>query len=235
MHTYTLRLMVGVVVGLVWLWFAGPRRGFERQQLSGLVWAVAGGALFLGRVGYVLSQRAYFLHHPWDMFRLWEIGGWHGSGAWLGGIVAAWIWSRAAGRSLAPVLSLLAPSALLVVAGAWYGCADAGCAWGREMLAPHPLLRWAVVEGPDLYRTVMPRYAVRIAGAVWAVVTAGLAVGLGKRSLWAVSLYAAGAAGLSFLRADPVLMLGPYRCDLILNAALALLTAGLQMRDSRFL
>jgi hypothetical protein len=92
-----------------------------------------------------------------------------------------------------------------------------------------------VVEAPDIYHVVAPRYAVQGLGAVWALVMAILAVGWRPRSGVALALYFAGSAGLTFLRDDLVPRMGTLRSDFVLDLALAatLLLIPLAVRQSR--
>ncbi len=219
---YTLRVTLGAALGVLWLWWAAPRRGFSRARAAGLLWSVAAMALLAARLGYALGQPAYFRAHPADLWRLTAVGGVHGASAWLGGLLAAWIWARWADRAPTEVWNLLAPASLLVAAGAWWACLDRGCAWGRVALSSPPGWRWAVAELPDLYHVVMPRYAVQTLGAAGALLLLPLALGERRCAGLAVALYLVGAAALTHLRADPVPQLGPYRADLLLNVALAL-------------
>ncbi|RLC90462.1 MAG: hypothetical protein DRI37_01365 [Chloroflexi bacterium] len=227
---YTLRIGGGVLAGLLWLWIAGPRRQFTHSQLTGLLWAVAAGALLVGRVGYVAENVAYFAQHPLDVVRPWSVGGLHEIGTWLGGLAAAGIWAFRAKQPWMAVFTLLAPAALLVAAGGGWGCAAAGCAWGREALSVPDSQRWLISNGPDLYHTVMPRYPVQAAGALWALALALAAMFVRRCGLLAVSLYLAGMAALTFWRGDPVPMLGSQRLDTFLYLGLALSLWFLQWR-----
>jgi prolipoprotein diacylglyceryltransferase len=227
---YTLWVGGGVLAGLFWLWIAGPRRRFTHSQLTALLWTVAGGALLVGRAGYVAANAAYFTQHPLDAAQPWSVGGLHEIGTWLGGLAAASIWAFRAKQPWMAVLTLLAPSALLIAAGGGWGCAAAGCAWGREALSVPENQRWFISNGPDLYHTVMPRYPVQAAGAIWALALASAAMLVRRCGLLAVGLYLAGMAVLTFWRGDPVPMLGSYRLDTFLYLSLALSLWFLQWR-----
>ncbi len=218
---YTVRIALGALAGLLWLWFAGPRQDLSRARLTGLLWAAAGGALLGGRAGYVAANTAYFAQQPGDAVQFWRIGGLSGMGVWLGGLLGAASWSWRYGRALTATLTLLTPAALAIAAGAWWGCVDAGCAWGREALtAPH-WLRWAAADGPDLYHTVLPRYAVQAASALWTLSLLPAALLLRRSGGLMLALYHAGIALLGGWRADPVTLVWGYRAD----SAVALLFA----------
>lgn len=225
LQPYSLRLGGGVLVALLWLWWAAPRYGLHRVQSVGVVWAVLLGGLVGGRIGYAVGNPVYFAQHPWDLFRLARVGGLHGAGAWLGGLGAALCWTRREPGRWSAVLAWLTPAALAVAAGAWWGCAAAGCAWGRTVPRPAALVPWVSLS-PDLYHDVTFRYAVQPVAALWALALIPFAVALKQQGGWAAVLYWVGAALLTGWRADPVPLLGGWRVDTWLDWGLALGLAG---------
>lgn len=223
-HPYTLKVTLGTLVACVVLWWRAPRFDIMRQSLSPWMGLLAITAVFGGRLGYVTGNAAYFMAHPAAIFRLDQAGGLHGSSALAGGWLAAWMWARTTRTSTRTVLDFLAPAALCVAASAWWGCVGVGCAWGRSAIVIPGWQRWIVVEVPDIYRAIEPRYAVQIIGAVWALGLAGLVAARRRWGSAALGVYLLGTAGLTFLRADPVPQLGTVRADFILDLALAILT-----------
>lgn len=214
---YTLRIGYGVLAALIWLSVAGIKRGLTYRRLTGLLWSVTGGLLLFGRAGYALFNVEYFMQRPEDLVALRDVGGIHGLAAWIGGALAGWLWARATGCSLRATIALLAPVGLLLAAGGWWACADRGCVWSAPVLTPPPLLRWMVVDRPDLYHTVAPRYAIATLGALWALLCAGIGMLWRGHVLFCVSFYAIGVALLSSLRADPVVKLVGLRLDVLLH------------------
>ena len=213
--TYTLRSSFAVLAGLCWVWLMAPRHGYRRNQLIGALWATAGGAFLGGRIGYALLNLDYFVSHPWEIFLWRAVGGLTGSAAWVGALVGVWLWSRGPGANCFQLLRLLAPAALLITAGTWWGCAAAGCAWGLEASTAPAWLSWAVVEAPDLYQTSAPRYAVQLLGAGWALFGVGLTLLWNHYSAFWLALYMAGAALLTYLQANPMPSVGRYRLDFL--------------------
>lgn len=227
---YTLWALLGVLGGSVWLVARAPHFSMSRAALPGLLWAVAVGALLAGRIGYVAGHGEYFAVHLGQILAPWRAGGLYGGSAWLGGLLAVLLYARWQHRPLCELLSLLAPAALLVAAGAWRGCAAAGCAWGKEALLAPRWAGWLVVDAPDLYHTLAPRYAVQALGVGWALATAALAATLRRCGGLAVALYLVGEAALTAWRADPMPVVGPFRVDWLLDVGLAALLWIVQWR-----
>jgi hypothetical protein len=77
-----------------------------------------------------------------------------------------------------------------------------------------------VVDRPDLYHTVLPRYPLADLAAAWALLCAGVAMIWRRHALLGVGLYALGIAGLSTLRVDPGITFGSLRLEIILHLIL---------------
>jgi hypothetical protein len=69
------------------------------------------GALLMGRVGYVAANSA-ILHSTHRCVAALGVGGLNGVGAWIGGLVASYLWAPAC-PIVADGAALLAPAALL--------------------------------------------------------------------------------------------------------------------------
>ncbi|MGC9399779.1 MAG: prolipoprotein diacylglyceryl transferase family protein [Anaerolineae bacterium] len=231
---YTWRVGAGLALALLWLWGAAPSYGLERRRLTVTLWLLALGALAGGRLGYTLEHLRYFRARPEEVLAFRQTGGFHGVGVWVGGglVLAATLGRRSSERKVWKTLSWLTPAALLVAAGAWWGCADAGCAWGREVLTTPDWLRWAIVRLPDLYHTIRPRYPVQMAAALSALLAAGLAALYPRFALLCGAGYMLSVAALGVLRADTAPIIGGVRLDSWLHLWLALtLGAGQARRE----
>ncbi|MBN1874121.1 MAG: prolipoprotein diacylglyceryl transferase [Anaerolineae bacterium] len=220
-HPYTLWVALGSLCALLWLWISAPQYGFKRAYVIRWIWLLTLCALLGGRLSYIVSNMRYFSEHPVAILHFQRTGGLYGVGVWGGGLCATWIWAIVSKRSCRDLFRLLAPAALCVATAAWWGCWEADCAWGQEIWIPHDWVRWLVVESPDFYHIVAPRYAVQILGALWALFLLGIVVDYPQQAYSVLTLYFVGIAGLTWLRADPTLYIGAWRVDFWLNLLLA--------------
>ncbi|MCL6484905.1 MAG: prolipoprotein diacylglyceryl transferase [Janthinobacterium lividum] len=83
--------------------------GWQKEDLDDMLFYGMLGVVIGGRLGEVLFYRPeYFMHNPLEIFMVWH-GGMSFHGGFLGVIVAMYLWSRKAGRSLFDVLDFIAP------------------------------------------------------------------------------------------------------------------------------
>lgn len=231
--SYTVRLVGACTLALVWLGITAPRRRLTPPEFAVGIWALTLTVIAAGRAGYVWIHREYFAQNPADVLRLGRVGGLNGASAWGGGLLTATAWAALKGHRLHRLIDWLAPAALLVAVGAWSGCMHTGCAWGREASQPPPALQWLVTESPDLMRSIRPRYAVRTVGLTAALLGAGAALALGRRSNYALAIYLAVEAGASLLRGNPVPTVGSLRADTLVVALWAILVAVIAAQGHR--
>jgi prolipoprotein diacylglyceryltransferase len=219
---YTLRILGATVMAVVWLYGRAARRhDLDTHTLGWWLLGLLACAILLGRAGYIVENWDYFVQNPEMALRLRRTPGLHGLGALLGGLLGAGAWATLARRRFWHLLARLTPAGLWIAAGAWWGCWDAGCAWGK-VGAPGRL----TVQAPDLYHTLAPRYPVQLLGMAWAGVTAGLGWALGDGAAWAMPVYLVAAAALTLLRGDPAVRVGGLRLDTLLHVVAALVLAG---------
>lgn len=196
--------------------------------LGGLVGGVVG-----ARVGHVLLNWHYFSDHSDEITRL-SVGGldWHG--ALIGGLLGIWVVSRWRRVAFAPLLDALTPLLPLLTLGGWLGCAvrHVHCAYGVEVetLALYPPL--LVVESPDVYGIIAPRYNTHLFGTLLALVTLVLVGWLfwrdrlhGRRFWLVLALLSAGMFVIGLYRADSVLHVGALRADQLLDVAFMVVAA----------
>lgn len=103
------------LVAFALCWWLGNRRadrpgsGWNRQEVSDVVFFGAVGAVLGGRIGYTLFYGLEkFLHDPLFIFRVWE-GGMSFHGGLLGAIVGIWWFGRSTGRGFLQVADFVAP------------------------------------------------------------------------------------------------------------------------------
>ncbi|HNT75564.1 MAG TPA: prolipoprotein diacylglyceryl transferase [Anaerolineae bacterium] len=219
---YTLRILCGALGGLLCLWLRAPAWGLSRRVAGGWLWGVALAALLCGRGGYVLGHHVYFNQHPQAILRLEDVGGLHGGTALIGSLLVVWLWARVSQRTFNELLAWLSPAILLFAAGAWWGCASVGCAWGHPTAMPlEQRSSWFVTQAPDLYHNVASRYAVQNLGSLCAFLSAGIALTTHSKAPASLALYELASGALTFLRADEVPLIAGLRIDTLQDIGIA--------------
>jgi phosphatidylglycerol:prolipoprotein diacylglycerol transferase len=228
--TYTVLLDLGLILGLVLIYFEGKRvlqSGTMALDLG--LWAVIGG-IFGGRIGYVLANWSVFGEDWSRILRIWE-GGLSFHGAFLGGmlvlIVFALVYHQ--GEDLVPLWTLgdvVTPGLALGLAFGWAACLMGGCAYGALGAG------FGYVLLPDIYGLEAPRFATQAFGlAFFLVLFAGFWLlrkywpFRGAAFLMFVLLTFTGQFFLEFTRGDEAITLGPWRLAQALDLVLALLAA----------
>ncbi|MBN2002757.1 MAG: prolipoprotein diacylglyceryl transferase [Anaerolineae bacterium] len=224
---YTLRVTLGVALGMALLWRRGTRPGSDipTQELLAWVWVIGFAAWACGRLGYVIGQ-PYFAQQPWGILRFRTAAGLHGSSALAGGVLMVAVWAGIKSRRFSDLLALWTPTALGIAMCAWWGCREVGCAWGNPATANSFWRSWLGVSAPDLYHIRLVRYPVQTLGAAWALVLLLLALGLKEKGGLALALYCVGSAMLTLQRGDPVPLFNEVRVDMLLDITLAAMIAG---------
>lgn len=219
-QTYTLALMIAVILGILWLVLTAPKGQASATLdtcLAGLI-----GAIVFARAFHVALNWVYFSENLNMISRIYEQGGlnWHGAllGAFVfGGVMAKW-------RRLNFSLNRLSPILPLIAFAGWYGAGAAASAFGArvEFMADYPaFLTW--IER-DIYGLEAPRFAVQPLGMAWTGFVFLLALILyrfEKRRLpLIVFLLCIGSFSLAFLRGDYALMLAGLRAEQWLDLGL---------------
>lgn len=232
---YTVWIAVSVVLAGCGGWLR-IRHSIAAARWVELCLSVLAGAILGGRMLHVLTHVDYFRLNLIEALTP-SAGGldWHGA-AW-GGLLLAWMYSRAARIPMRGVLRAFALALPILVTGAWGGCvqsANDGCAVGREVatLADYPPL--VVAELRDVFGMAAPRWnlplfglgvAAVVAWSVWRRRRAG------DGGFWAaLALLAGGMFALGWLRADLVLSVGGLRADQCLDLFTCALALGFAAR-----
>jgi len=190
------------------------------QRLWGMLGAAAG-ALLLGRLGFLALQGVFLVERP----EVWlgdAATGYSAHAAWVGG----WLGWRLSGRRVAA--RPLAAAALLAALGLSLGCAQAACAYGREVGFDAGLMWVLRVDWPDAYGISNPRIPTQLFLAAW---MAGglLMLALKRHNLQALDIIAGatlwfslGDALIQLLRVDPTPIWFGLRAQLWLDGILIL-------------
>jgi prolipoprotein diacylglyceryltransferase len=238
--TYTVLIDLGIAAGLGWLYLTalqGENRVRARRWIDAGIAATAGG-LAGARLGYVLSNWAYFGSHLGEAVRIWD-GGLAWPGAAAGAALGLWLYCRFSGEPFWAIADTLTCPALLLAGLAWLGCAANACAPGREVL-PGELPAWFVVDWPDEFGVAALRWPTQILGFAW---SAALFAAMwqvrrrdwrpGVRILAALSGTALGGLVLAFTRGDAMPLFAGLRLDAVASGGVLLVAAAWLAARSR--
>ncbi|MCW9051382.1 MAG: prolipoprotein diacylglyceryl transferase [Motiliproteus sp.] len=164
-HWYGLMYLVGF--GGAW-WLANyrasqPGSGWNKQQVSDLIFYCAMGVILGGRLGYVLFYNFdQFLQDPLWLFAIWE-GGMAFHGGLLGVIGAFWYFSRKYKKGLFAVADFAAPLVPIGLGAGRVGNFIGGELWGRATDVP-----WGMVfpRADELARHPSQLYQFALEGVV---------------------------------------------------------------------
>jgi phosphatidylglycerol:prolipoprotein diacylglycerol transferase len=227
LNTYTLLVDIGIAVALFALYRAAPE-GKRQTWLDAGIAATVGG--FIGaRLMYAMVNGDYYLAHIVEIFEVWR-GGLAWPGAVLGGWLGAALYCSNKREPLPPIIDALALPIGLMGLLEWGGCLAASCAYGYEV-KPGEIPQWMVMNAPDLYGLVMPRWPTQAAGVAWGLFTLAVVWETGRRrwpagarGVYALSLTALGAFALAFTRGDPIPFVSGLRLDLVASGLILLIT-----------
>ncbi len=153
-HWYGLMYLVGFVGGY-WLgvYRAGqPGSGWNRDEVSDLLFYVALGVILGGRLGYVLFYNLpHYLEQPQELLYIWT-GGMSFHGGLVGVIIAMALYARKTSRTFLQVSDFIAPLAPLGLGAGRIGNFINQELWGKASDLP-----WAMVF-PRTDPTLVPRH-----------------------------------------------------------------------------
>lgn len=109
-HWYGLMYLVGFLGGyLLGVYRAGLTPGWDKEQVSDLLFYIAIGVIVGGRLGYVLFYKlSYYSTHPIEALFIWQ-GGMSFHGGLLGVLVALALFGRKTDRRFLQVTDFVAP------------------------------------------------------------------------------------------------------------------------------
>lgn len=211
MPSFSLFLSFGALTGLLLAGWRAPKKMAPRFLDAGL--GILAGSLLGSRAMAVAVNWGYYQAHPGEIVQVW-LGGLSGIGAMAGGvlavILAAWWLHLPAGLLSDGFL----PLAGTLVISAWLGCWVDGCSYGFASSA------WWAMPARDEWGVIATRLPVQFLGAVSTLLLVwlldrfhdrlphhGTAAALGLMG------FSAEIFGLSFLRADPTLLVYGLRLE----------------------
>jgi phosphatidylglycerol:prolipoprotein diacylglycerol transferase len=138
-HWYGLMYLVGFM-SVLWLgkWRVkkNPESGWETSDIDDMLFYGALGAIFGGRLGYVIFyQPAYFIGHPLEIFALWQ-GGMSFHGGFLGVLAAMWFFAHKTGKKWLNIMDFVAPLVPIGLGAGRIGNFINGELWGRATDVP---------------------------------------------------------------------------------------------------
>jgi len=134
------------VLGFLLAWLLGvlrankPNSGWDKEQVSDVIFFAALGVIIGGRLGYVIFYgMEQFLREPLYVFKIWQ-GGMAFHGGLIGVMLALWLYGRHIGKSFLQISDFVVPLAPLGLAAGRMGNFINGEIWGRVSNVP-----WAMV------------------------------------------------------------------------------------------
>jgi phosphatidylglycerol:prolipoprotein diacylglycerol transferase len=208
-RSYSLAILIAFVAAYFLAERLGRRWGLPWTHLyvDFVTWAAIGGILG-ARIWEVAFQWSYYGQRPMEIFAIWE-GGLSIQGGVLGGLAAAWLFTRLHKLSFARFADACVPSLLLGQGiGRLLGCTLNGDAFGRPTGTAFGLVH---VEGTPAHATFgdQPLWPAEVFEGIYDLALLGLFLRLGANRgipghhfMRYVTLYSAGRFALEFLRAD---------------------------------
>lgn len=153
---YGITMMLGFLIGgyLVWRW--ASKFDVPREKIEGLLLWIIIGSVVGARLYYVVQNDfSSYVSEPWRILAVWE-GGLAFFGGLGGGIVAGYLYTKAAKLKFARVADLFAPAIPIGAAIGRVTCGLAGMDYGTPTRLP-----WGVVyTNPNSYAPLdrIPRH-----------------------------------------------------------------------------
>jgi phosphatidylglycerol---prolipoprotein diacylglyceryl transferase len=235
---------LGIALGLYWTAWQPSKAKEATASFDAALWVLAGG-LVGGRLGYVAASWPYFQGDLLAIPQVW-LGGLSGPGSMAGALAALGILSIAWKLPAGTLAEALLPLAMTLTISAWLGCWLAGCAYGKPARGG-----WGI-PAIDEWGSMEMRIPVQLLGAMLTLGTFWLFERIrqpirgrktGKRgdttiqvAAWALLALTFQITVLSFLRADPTILIKDIRLDtfawgcLTLVALITLITAYLHQK-----
>jgi phosphatidylglycerol---prolipoprotein diacylglyceryl transferase len=156
-HWYGMMYALSFIIGYFLICHLAPKRGvpLNSDGAAQLIYALAAGVLFGGRLGYVLFYNLpYYIHHPAKILAVWD-GGMSFHGGLIGVITAALIFSHKTGIRFLSLADLVAPVVPIALFLGRLGNFINGELWGRPSN-----VSWAMIfpKAPLVNGMMVPRH-----------------------------------------------------------------------------
>lgn len=140
-HWYGLMYLFSFVIGWAVLRYRALKTGFmTAEALADLIFYIAIGVIFGGRLGYMLFYAfPIFIHRPWTIIEVWN-GGMSFHGGLIGVVLMLWWWSHKFHQSMIATGDFIAPVIPIGLAAGRIGNFINGYLWGRVTTVP-----WAMI------------------------------------------------------------------------------------------
>lgn len=240
-RAYSVAIMTAVLAGACFAAWLGGKRGvsWADKYIDFATWGMVGGILG-ARLWEVAFNWSYYRNELPEILAIWE-GGLSIQGAILGGLIAAWIYTRRHGIPVGGFLDESVPALLLGQAiGRLLGCTLNGDAYGRPTetwfgivhapgtnahMAYGAQRLWPAEVFEGVFDLVLMVIMLRLAGS-----QKGPA---GSRFLLYATLYSSGRFALEFLRGDTDPVLAWLTAAQVGSLAVILLSACVRLWQGR--
>lgn len=221
---------IGLGVLLLFALLLRPIREQRLAHLDVLIGALVIGVLG-GRLGHVLIHWDYFSANTTEILAL-PSGGFDWHLALIGAIIGGWMTARLRRVNFSVLLERAALYLPLLAACIWIACAESTAAYGAEVRTLADFPSWQVLESPDIYGVIAPRYNLPAFGMAFSITLFALLLLIawrkwliGVRFWTAVLLYAVFMALIASLRGEPVPFWLGLRADLVMDMLVAVFAA----------
>ena len=142
-HWYALMYLLGFLCAWLLAGYRAKKQAlpWTKEQISDLIFYSAVGVILGGRLGYMLFyDTANWLHHPLEIFKVWQ-GGMSFHGGFIGVLIALWLFGRRYKKQFWEITDFMAPLVPIGLALGRIGNFINGELWGR----PTNISDWGMI------------------------------------------------------------------------------------------
>jgi len=143
-YTYGFCIAIGFLIGLTLAKREAQKIGIDPEKIMDLAFYFLISGIVGSRLFYIATTPKTYLANPLEIFKIWE-GGLVFYGAFIGALIAGFIYFKKTKLKVWPVLDVFTPSLAIGHFFGRIGCFFAGCCYGKVCDLP-----WAVTfTNPD--------------------------------------------------------------------------------------